>query len=52
LDGLWKANSLKAADPVVIAGATTVVLLVSILAGYLPARRATRIDPTQALRWE
>ena len=43
---------MKAGDPTVIAGAAAVVLLVSALAGYLPARRATRIDPMQALRWE
>jgi ABC-type antimicrobial peptide transport system permease subunit len=39
---------IKAGDPVVMAGA----LLVSMLAGYIPARRATRIDPMLALRWE
>ncbi|HUE02273.1 MAG TPA: ABC transporter permease [Bryobacteraceae bacterium] len=43
---------MKAGDPAVIAGATGVVLLVSALAGYIPARRAARIDPMQALRWE
>jgi ABC-type antimicrobial peptide transport system permease subunit len=43
---------MTAGDPAVNAGAMTVVLLVSILAGYIPARRASRVDPMQALRWE
>jgi ABC-type antimicrobial peptide transport system permease subunit len=37
-------------DPVVLAGACAVLLVVGTFAAYWPARRATRIDPVQALR--
>ena len=40
------------ADPTQAAVAAVVLLLAVLLAGYLPARRASRIDPVRALRQE
>ncbi len=40
------------ADPLTFAVAAALLLTVGAIAGYWPARRATRIDPTAALRCE
>jgi putative ABC transport system permease protein len=40
------------ADPVSYAGAAIGLLVLSIVAAYIPARRAARVDPTEALRHE
>jgi putative ABC transport system permease protein len=37
-------------DPITLASAAIVLTAVGAMAGYLPARRASRIDPAQVLR--
>jgi putative ABC transport system permease protein len=41
-----------ATDAVTFLGVSSLLIVVSLIANYIPAHRATRVNPTVALRYE
>jgi len=39
-------------DPLTMIGAVVLMVAIAVLAAWIPARRAAKIDPMEALRYE
>lgn len=47
-----KLFAISPHDPITILSVLVLLFLVASFACYIPARRAIRINPTEALRWD
>jgi len=43
---------MQSTDPLVLAAAAVLLTVIALVSGFIPALRASRIDPMTALRYE